>query len=85
MRKFYRASISGVNFPDTEAATPMGSWNKLEKQRGKPRKQLRELGYRVNLVIDLEESDALVAADVVESVAPKSVGKIIGFIKGLFK
>lgn len=84
MRKFYRASIEGMNFPDTEASTPRGSWLKLEARMGQTREQLRERGYRVNLVVDLEESDALVAAEVIETIAPKPVKGIIGILKGLF-
>ena len=84
MRKFYRASIEGMNFSDTEVSTPSGSWKKLEARMDQTRESLRARGYRVNLVVDLEESDALVAAEVIETIAPKPVGKVIGFLKKIF-
>lgn len=84
MRKFYRASIEGMNFPDTEASTPSGSWRLLEKRMDQTREQLRSRGYRVNLVVDVEESDAAVAVDVVEAIAPKPVGKVIGLLRKIF-
>lgn len=88
MREFYRASIKedgeSMNFPDTEASTPSGSWKLLEKLMDQSRESLRARGYRVKMVIDLEESDALVAAEVIETIAPKPVKGIIGILKGLF-
>jgi hypothetical protein len=81
MKRLYRASKDGNHVDGTESSTPRGSWLKLEAAEVETREQLRQEGYRVNLVIDLEESDALVAAEVIETVAPKPVKGIIGIIK----
>jgi hypothetical protein len=84
MKKLYRASVGKMIFRCTEASTPSASWKILEARMGQTRAELRERGYRVNLVIDLEESDALVAAEVIETIAPKPVGKIVGLLRKLF-
>ena len=84
MEKFYRARIGKTKFPETKSATAEGAWTKLESIKRMPRAELRQMGYRVKLVIDAEESDIATAADVAEVVAPKPVGKIIGILKGLF-
>lgn len=84
MEKFYRARVGSKKFPETKSATDNGAWAKLESIKGLSRAELRQMGYRVKLVIDVEESDIATAADVAEVVAPKPVGKIIGILKGLF-
>lgn len=89
MKKSYFAKCRDVeNHDPVSGPTPESVWKQLEKATGRERAWLKDFGWRVKLRVDLEESDKEVAAEVVtgviETIAPKPVGKVIGFLKKIF-
>lgn len=85
MKKSYFAKFKDVkNHDPVRGPTPNNVWQQLEKATAKTREELKAEGWRVKLDIDLEESDVQIAVGVVETVAPKPVGKIVGFLRRIF-